>query len=364
MDIEAAVVREKGGEFGLESLSIDSPGDCEILVKICGVGICHTDLVCRDQYFPVPLPAVFGHEGSGIVEKVGKKVTKVAPGDRVVLSFSHCGNCHPCKEGKYGYCLDLYGMNFACTRPDGSTTLSKGDEVVHGNFFNQSSFASYALSTEDNTVKVTEDVPLELLGPLGCGIQTGAGAVMNALCPKPGSSIAIFGCGSVGLAAVMGANVSGCTTIIAIDPNESRLELAKELGATHVINPQSENPVERIQEITGGGVLYSLDCTGIPSVLRQAVDSLTITGICGLIGVSPMGTECAIDMNGIMFGRTLRGIVEGDAVPDIFIPKMIDLYKQGKFPFDKLIKTYKFEEINQAVRDTEEGKVIKAVLIP
>ena len=212
VDVKAAVIREKSGKFFIEDLCLEAPRSDEVLVRVAGVGVCHTDLVCRDQYFPVPLPCVFGHEGSGIVESVGKSVTKVKPGDRVVLSYLSCGQCEPCLEHSPGYCHELYDCNFAATRLDASTTLRKGDEVIHGNFFNQSSFATHALATEKNTVKVPDDVPLDLLGPLGCGIQTGAGAVMNSLNPRPGMSIAIFGCGSVGLAAVMAAKVAGCSS--------------------------------------------------------------------------------------------------------------------------------------------------------
>ena len=364
VDVKAAVIREKSGKFLIEDLSLEAPRSDEVLVRVAGVGVCHTDLVCRDQYFPVPLPCVFGHEGSGIVERVGESVTKVQPGDRVVLSYLSCGHCEPCLEHSPGYCHELYDCNFAATRLDASTTLRKGNEAIHGNFFNQSSFATHALATEKNTVKVTDDVPLDLLGPLGCGIQTGAGAVMNSLNPRPGTSIAIFGCGSVGLAAVMAAKVAGCAQIIAVDPNASRRELACELGATHAIDPSQGDPIEGVQQIRSTGVHYTLECTGIPGVLRQAVDSLTLTGVCGLIGVSPVGTECAIDMNSIMFGRSLRGIIEGDSVPDVFIPRLIELYKQGRFPFDKLVTFYKLEDINKAVEDTEQGKVIKAVLRP
>lgn len=364
MKIQAAVIREKSGEFHRESLTLDDPRDDEVLVRIEGVGICHTDLVCRDQYYPIPFPVVFGHEGSGVVEKVGKSVSKVAPGDHVVLSYLNCGKCNPCREGKLGYCHDLFARNFGCTRADGSTTLRSGSESIHGNFFSQSSFATHALAAEQNTVKVSKDVPIESLGPLGCGIQTGAGAVLNALNPRAGSSIAIFGCGSVGLAAVMAAYVAGCGRIFAIDTNEERLELARQFGATDVVNPTRGNPVEAIRAATGSGVLYSLECTGRPEVTRQAVDCLTLTGICGQIGVAPLGTEVAIDINTIMFGRTLRGIIEGDSVPDIFIPRLVELNRQGRFPFDKLITYYAFDQINQAVRDTEAGKVVKAVLKP
>ncbi len=159
VDVKAAVIREKSGKFLIEDLSLEAPRSDEVLIRVAGVGVCHTDLVCRDQYFPVPLPCVFGHEGSGIVESVGKSVTKVKPGDRVVLSFLSCGHCEPCLEHSPGYCHELYDCNFAATRLDASTTLRKGDEVIHGNFFNQSSFATHALATEKNTVKVPDDVP-------------------------------------------------------------------------------------------------------------------------------------------------------------------------------------------------------------
>ncbi len=362
MKIRAAVIRQKCGPFTLEELDLEEPREDEVLVRIVGSGVCHTDLVCRDQYIPVPLPCVFGHEGSGVVEKVGEKVRKVEPGDHVVLSYSWCGQCAPCKRGEVGYCLDLLKCNFSGARFDGSTTMKKGKEVVHGAFFNQSAFADYALAGERNVVKVRRDVPLEILGPLGCGIQTGAGAVMNSLRAEPGCSIAVFGTGSVGLSAVLGAVVCGCTTIVAVDVNEERLKTAASFGATHTIHAREANPVECIREITGTGVQYALDCTGLPSVLRQAVDCLTLTGVCGLIGVAPLGTEVSLDMNAILFGRTVRGIIEGDSIPDLFIPRLIELYAQGRFPFDRMIRFYPFSEINQAAEDSEKGRVLKPVL--
>jgi aryl-alcohol dehydrogenase len=365
MKIRAAVVHQKSGPFTVQELELESPRADEVLVRIAGAGVCHTDLVCRDQYFPVPLPCVFGHEGSGVVEAVGAGVTKVAPGDHVVLSFRSCGKCQPCLAGKPGYCLELYNYNFSGARPDGSCAHRNGTTPINGSFFSQSSFGTYSLAHVSNTVKISKDVPLEIMGPLGCGIQTGAGAVMNALHPEPGTSIAIFGCGSVGLSAVMGARVSGCATIIAVDLVDARLELARSLGATHVVNPGSvKDAVEKVRYITGGGARYSLECTGLPKVLRQAVDCLTLTGVCGLIGVAPLGTEVAIDMNSILFGRTLRGIIEGDSVPDVFIPRMIELYRQGRFPIDRLITQYALKDIEKAVHDTESGKVVKAVLQP
>ncbi len=363
MEIKAAVIFETSGNFNIEQLEISDPNDDEVLVRIVGAGICHTDLAARDQHLPIPLPSVLGHEGAGVVEKVGDRVSKVKPGDHVVLSWDCCGTCTSCKAGNNSYCLNFFLHNFHGARPDGTTTLRKGDQVIHGSFFCQSSFADFALANERNVVKVREDVPLDILGPLGCGVQTGAGAVMNTLRPRPGASIAIFGVGPVGMSAVLGAVVCGCTTIIAVDINSDRLEMAKELGATHTVNAGEVDPVEAIQDITGGGgAQFTLECVGNPKVLRQAVDVLPRLGVCGLLGVVPPGTEVALDMDAIMNGRTVRGIIEGDAIPDLFIPRLIELYNKGRFPFDRLITFYPFEEINRAVEDMETGRVITPVL--
>lgn len=362
MDIKAAVIFEKSGDFSIEQLEMSEPLDDEVLVRTVAVGICHTDLAAREQHLPIPLPSVFGHEGAGVVEKVGARVTKVQPGDHVAVSWDCCGVCPSCKSGKDSYCHNFFLHNFNGARPDGTTTLRKGDQVVHGSFFGQSSFAEFALANERNVVKVRKDVPLEILGPLGCGVQTGAGAVMNALNTHAGASIAVFGAGTVGMSAILAALVRGCTTIIAVDINADRLELAKEFGATHTVNAGEADPVEVIRDLTGGGAEFSLECVGNPKVLRQAVDVLPRCGICGLLGAVPPGTEVGLDMDLIMNGRTVRGIIEGDAIPDLFIPKLIELYAQGRFPFDRLIKFYPFDDINKAVEDMEKGLVVKPVL--
>ena len=364
-DMQAAVTREKEGPFTIETVTLEDPRDNEVLVRIRGVGMCHTDLVVRDQYFPTPLPAILGHEGAGVVEKVGTSVTKVVPGDHVVLSYASCGTCANCQRGLYGYCPDLYGRNFSGARPDGSTPCcGKSGERISSYFFAQSSFGEYALATERNVVKIAKDVPLEIMGPLGCGIQTGAGAVMNALRPGAGSSIAIFGAGSVGLAAIMAAKAVGCATIIAVDLNDQRLALARDLGATHTLHGDAQT-VDAIQALTGGeGVQYSLECTGIPQVVRQAVDCLRLTGICGIVGVAPLGTEFKLDMNTVLFGRTVRGIIEGDSIPDVCIPQLIELWRQGRFPFDRLIRFYPLSDIDEAAHASERGEVLKAVLLP
>ena len=347
----------------MEELELSDPRENEVLVRIVGVGVCHTDLACRDQHLPAPLPAVFGHEGAGIVERVGTGVTQVRPGDHVVLSWGSCRTCDACLSGENTYCPDFLRYNFSGTRPDGSTTLRKGDQPIHGSFFGQSSFANFALAPQDNVVKVDKEVPLEILGPLGCGVQTGAGAVINSLKAKPGDSLAVFGVGTVGLSAIMAAQVVGCTTIIAVDLNEDRLALARVMGATHAINASTTDPVAAIREITGG-IQFSLECVGNPKVLRQAVDCLGLRGVCGLVGAVAPGTEVVLNMDLVMNGRTVRGIIEGDAVPGLFIPKLIELYRQKRFAFDRLIKFYPLSEINQAVADMEKGLVIKPILRP
>lgn len=364
MEIKAAVLREAKGRFQLENLQLSAPHADELLVRIVGTGVCHTDLICRDQVYPVPLPVVLGHEGAGVVEAVGQAITGFQPGDHVVLSFRSCGKCLNCLAGLPSRCLAIFSCNFSCAREDGSSALCSGSGPVHGHFFGQSSFASYAIAHHSNAIKVSKEVPLEYLGPLGCGIQTGAGAVINALAPKAGSSMAIFGAGSVGLAAVMASSIVGCTKIIAIDPNAQRRDLAQQLGATHVINPAEADPVEMVHEMTAAGAEYSLECTGLPAVFRQAVDALSVTGICGLIGAAPMGTEVTLDMNSIMFGRTVKGVIEGDSVPQIFIPRLVELFRQGRFPIDKLVRFYALDEIEQAVADSQQGRVVKAVLRP
>lgn len=364
MKIKAAVVREAAGPFKIEEIELEEPRADEVLIRIVSSGLCHTDLVARMQYLPIPLPGVFGHEGAGVVEKVGSQVTKVKPGDHVATSYLSCGVCDSCKKGIPGWCPDFKKLNFGGRRADGSTTMKKGGETIYGSFFGQSTFATHSLVSERSVVKVPSDVPLEILSPMGCGIQTGAGGVINSLSPKPGSSIVVFGIGSVGLSAIMAAAVCGCTKIIGVDVVESRLKLAKEFGVTHTIESSKVNAVEEIKKITGGGVAYSLECTGIPAVFRQAVDCLMMGGVCGLIGVAPVGVEVHLEMQTVLDGRTIKGIVEGDCIPDVFIPQLIELYKQGRFPFDRLLKFYSLDQINEAAEDSEKGKTLKAVLKP
>lgn len=360
----AAVVRSPGGPFLLEPVTLAPPRAGEVLVRIVAVGMCHTDMVVRDQLYPVPQPIVLGHEGAGIVEAVGAGVTTLEPGDHVVMSFLPCGACACCLSGAPASCEAFNAWNFAGSRPDGSHACCAADGgALHDRFFGQSSFASHAIADVRNLVKVRRDAPLELLGPLGCGIQTGAGAVLNALRPEAGSAIAIFGAGAVGLSAVMAARVAGCGTIIAVDVVPERLALARELGATHVIDSRGTEPVAAIRALCGPGAETTLDTTGLPAVIRAAVEALRPRGTCGILGASKPGTELVLDANDLMQGcKQIRGIIEGDAVPAVFIPRLIELYLQGRFPFDRLVRFYDFDQINAAARDSAEGGTIKPIL--
>jgi len=365
MKVTAAIVRNPGGPFTLETADLEAPRRGEVLVRIAAAGMCHTDLAVRDQDLPVPLPVVLGHEGAGVVEAVGEGVTKVRPGDPVVLTYLSCGGCRNCVSGRQSYCEAVWPLNFGGGRLDGSSPLAAGAEALHGAFFGQSSFATYAVASERNVVKAPPDAPLEMLGPLGCGFQTGAGAIINVLKPAPGASLAIYGVGAVGMSALLAAKALGVTTVIAVDLNAERLKLALELGAAHAVNPgETPDIAKRIRTLTGRGADYALETTAHPEVLRQAVDALAIPGVCGFVGAAAPGTMVSLEMASLMMGKSVVGIVEGDSVPDVFIPYLIDLFMAGRFPIDKLIAFYPLSEINTAAADSLSGKVVKPVLRP
>jgi len=360
----AAVTEARCAPFVLQEVEVEAPRPDEVLVKVAASGICHTDLICRDAWYPVPFPTVFGHEGAGVVEAVGEAVTGVRPGDRVAMSFHSCGQCRNCGRGLPSYCHGFFEHNFGSTRPsDGSSALSRGGELVHGHFFGQSSFATYSVANERNVVRLEGSMPLELAAPLGCGIQTGAGAVLNTLQVPTGASLAVFGAGAVGLAAVMAGAIAGAGTIVAVDLRPARLELARELGARHVVDASLEDPVEAVRAATGGGADFSLEATGSPAVLRQAVDCLAPLGACGVIGAPAFGTEVTLDVNTILVGgRTVRGVVEGDSVPQVFLPRLVRLWEEGRFPVERLTTFSDFDRIQEAAHDAESGSVVKPVL--
>jgi len=361
--ITAAVVETAGAPFDLATVELAGLQADEVRVRIAASGICHTDLLVRDGSFPTPMPVVLGHEGAGVVEEVGTAVTRVAVGDRVACTYASCGACRTCATGRPFYCAEFLERNFLATRSDGTTALSHDGKLLHSHFFGQSSFATGAIVPERSVVAIPDDVPFEVVAPFGCGVQTGAGGVINVLRPQPGSSLAVFGSGAVGLSAVMAAVICGCAPIVAVDVRPGRLELALELGATHAINANDVDPVLAIRELTGGGVEASLETSGVPGVLRQAVDALGPDATCGLIGAPPLGTEEALDVNAVLsIGRCVQGIVEGHSVPEVFIPKLIEFWRAGRLPIERLVRAYDFDQINQAADDALAGEVIKPVL--
>jgi aryl-alcohol dehydrogenase len=349
--IQAAVLRKRRRQLTIETLELEGPRDDEVLVRLVASGICHTDIDFLEGWNDPPV--VLGHEGAGIVEKVGKSLTTVSPGDHVALSYQSCGHCPECLRGHPTGCASFWEANFGFARLDGSNALEGSG--VRGHFFGQSSFATHALATERNLVQVPQHLPLELLAPLGCGLQTGAGTIMNSLQVKSGASLAVFGTGAVGLAAVMAARIVGANPIIGVDLIPKRLKLALELGATQVIDSRHEDVAARIAAITGSGVDYVLEITGAPRMYQIAVKVLNPQGTVALIATPNGGTPWSE-------GRQSLGIIQGDSVPQDFIPKMIALYEAGQFPFDRLVKFYEFREINRAIADAKRGDTIKPVL--
>ena len=359
MRIEAAVTRAQGAAFSIESVTLSAPGPNEVLIRVVATGVCHTDAVGRELAVS-PYPIVLGHEGSGVVEQVGDNVGGLAPGDHVVMSFAHCGHCENCLTGHPTVCATFNELNFGGRMEDGTARLHQGD-VALSTFFGQSSFATHAVAHERNVVKVDKDVDLALLGPLGCGIQTGAGTVLNRLKPAFGSSIAIYGCGAVGLSAVMAAKIAGCPRIFAVDVHDNRLDLARELGATHALNGRKVDVVEEIKAASGGGTHHAVETTGAPPVVRQCLNALRPLGVAAIVGVTP---KMEIDVHNDLMaeGKSMVGVIEGDSVPRVFIPRLVEFYKAGKFPFDRLVRFYEFADIAQAFEDSSSGATVKPVL--
>ena len=362
--IDAAILYEPNQPFVIEKIQLKDPNENEVLVKIVSTGVCHTDYSIQHI---VPKPIILGHEGAGIVMEIGKNVSRVKPGDKVVLTFGSCGSCQCCVQGEQAYCYNGKVFQFSGKSADDAFTVeNKNNNQIYASFFQQSSFANYAIATERNVIKVNNDnIPLELLGPLGCGIQTGAGAVLNSLKVNTGNSLVVFGAGSVGLSAIMAANIVGCNNLVAVDINNERLNIAQKLGATHIINSKNENVIDKINEITNGkGSDFSLETAGTETTFKNAIDCLSNLGTCGIVTTPLKGQMFPFSPTSILLGgKKLIGILMGSSIPEIFIPKLINLYIKGKLPFDTFVKYYKFNEINQAVEDSKKGKIIKPILL-
>jgi len=362
MRVTAAVLRQADGEYRLEDVELAGPGPGEVLVRIVGAGMCHTDTLPRSPTSFSPPPIITGHEGSGVIEEVGAGVDGVAVGDHVVLSFASCGECRNCMSGRPSYCDTFLFRNLTGRNIDGSTgVVDDSGSPVLSRWFGQSSFATHCVAGARNVVVVDRDLPLELLGPLGCGILTGAGSVLVGLDVQPGRNIVVFGTGAVGLAAVMAAKVAGASTVIAVDIHRHRLDLATELGATHTVDGAAVDVAQQIMTATDGGADYTFDTTGNVSVIANAVATLRLGGHCGLVGIQ--SESLVLDPIAIV-GKTVSGILEGGANPQKVIPHLLSLWTEGRFPFDRLVKTFPLADINLAERASLSGDTIKPVLIP
>lgn len=360
MRITAAVSRRSGDAPGLETLELEAPRAGEMRIRLVATGICHTDLHEHPGRH-APQPIVLGHEGAGIVEALGDGVRGFEAGDHVILSGNSCGRCPSCLADRPTYCDLAMPLCFGGQRLDGSMALRAGGENVHSHFFGQSSFATHALVPERTAVKVDRDLPLEKLGPLGCGVITGAGAVIEALQVGAGDSIAIFGVGGVGLSAVMAAKLVGAKHIVAVDLNAERLALAQELGATHAF-ASDDQAVKQIRAVTGRGVRCSLNTTTVPDVHTMALEVLAMNGTAGFVA-APRGPWAPQMFAMLAGGRQLRGILGGDASPRLFLPRLIEHWREGRFPFDRLLRFYPFRDIARAFADVHHGRVIKPVLL-
>lgn len=355
---KAAVTHAPGGGFEISEIAIDQPRDDQVMVEMMATGVCHTDIAAMRGALPVPTPIVLGHEGAGRVIAIGSAVRSVKPGDRVVISFASCGRCRNCSLGAPAYCEDFTALNFARGADAASSGMRAAGRPLHGGFFGQSSFAGLALAAERNVVQVPADIPPEIVAPLGCGVQTGAGAVLNTLKVGVGDSIIISGCGPVGLSAIMAARAAGAAVIVGVDTTEARLEVARELGATHVMRSADVALNDALPGV--GPVDFAVDTTGISSVISSVASLVRKRGTVGLIGFARGEQTLTLD---VLKGKTFVGIVEGDSVPPVFINHLIAMYRAGVFPVDKLITTYPFGRIDSAILDLEAGRVVKAVLM-
>lgn len=357
MDVTVAAVTEER-TFKLVPAQLEEPRSDEVLVRLSSVGICATDLHFATF---LPMNAVLGHEGAGVVQAVGAGVTEVKAGDPVALAFTSCGVCTQCRTAAPSYCARFDALNFAGARADGSSALRIDGQPVYGHFLGQSSFATHTVVDARSVVKLPETADLRTAGPFGCGFMTGAGTILNILRPGPQSAVAVFGAGAVGLASVMAAAASGAQTIVAVDVSPGRLQTAQEVGATHVLDSREGELVERIRAIAPQGLDGSVDTTGRADVVKDAVAALHTRGTCAVVGVGP-SEHVEIDWRTLLNGRTVTGVISGSSVPQLLVPQLLDWQRAGRFPVEKLMAHYAFADINEAAAATRRGDVVKAVL--
>lgn len=372
MDIQAVVAREVGGDVNIETIQLHSETlkENELIVRVVSCGICHTDLTIRDippdmeLPFPFcPKPVVLGHEGAGVVERIGSGVTHVKPGDRVLMSFHYDGACPSCGENLEPYCENYAPFNMFGTNPEGGHYHFDKDGHPLSMMHHQSSLATHVIATRENTYLIPDDLPFEHAAPIGCGLMTGAGGVKNLLQPEQGSTIAIFGCGAVGLAAIAAAKRQGCGSIIAVDLEADRLSIAREAGATELVDASQGDAAETIMAAHPMGVQYALEATGVPQVIEQAIAVLSPRGECALFGATadPLATS-EFQSNLLLFGKHIHGGLMGHSHPRETIDYVTDLIRTGELPMSRMVKTFAFADVNDAIASTKTG-VIKPVVL-
>ena len=360
--MKAAVFHGPKLPLSIEDVELDKPQEREVLIKTVASGVCHSDLHFVEGLYPYPAPAVLGHEAAGIIEEVGKQVTYVKPGDHVICCLSvFCGMCDQCMSGHPNRC-----SNKAATQrnPNDKPRISQKGKPVN-QFLDISSYCEKMLLHENAVVKIREDLPLDRAALIGCGVTTGVGAVLNTAKIEPGSTVAVFGAGGVGLAAIQGARIAGARKIIAIDMFEGKLAMAKRLGATDTVDASSSDPVDEIRKMTdGAGVDYSFEAIGLKKVAEQAFLALKPGGTATVIGMIPVGQK--VELDGYMFltERKLQGSNMGSNRFRIDMPKYIDFYLQGRLNLDDMISQRgKLEDVNDAFRAMKAGEVARTVLM-
>ena len=360
--MKAAVFHGPKMPLSIEDVELDKPQDREVLIKTVASGVCHSDLHFVDGLYPYAAPAVLGHEAAGIVEEVGKQVTYVKPGDHVICCLSvFCGTCARCMSGHPNLCSNKEATQ---RKPGDKPRISQKGQPVN-QFLDISSYCEKMLLHENAVVKIREDLPLDRAALIGCGVTTGVGAVLNTAKIEPGSTVAVFGAGGVGLAAIQGARIAGARKIIAIDMFEGKLAMAKRLGATDTVDASSSDPVDEIRKMTGGaGVDYSFEAIGLKKVAEQAYLAIKPGGTATVIGMIPVGQK--VELDGYMFltERKLQGSNMGSNRFRIDMPKYIDFYLQGRLNLDDMIsRRGKLEDVNEAFRAMKAGEVARTVLM-
>lgn len=364
--MKAAVLYQYNEPLTIETIDIDKPKRGEVLVKMAASGVCHTDLSVLNAALPFPPPpVVLGHEGAGIVEEVGADVTAVQPGDHVILSWRpFCGKCSYCATGRTHLCQTVGMSLLQGYLLDNTSRLHKGDtEIRH--FIGVSSFAEYAVVPESGVVKIRTDVPLEVAALVGCGVMTGVGAAIRTAKVEPGSSVAVIGCGGVGLNVIQGAALAGAEKIIAIDLNTQKLDLAKQFGATHIVNPNDGDPVLQVLGLTDMlGADYAFEVIGRGDTALQAYNSIRPGGTAVIVGVAKADDMISIPALSILQEKTLKGSLYGSARPSVDMPKLLDLYMSKKLKLDELVsRRIPLEQVNEAFQWMEKGEVARSVIV-